>query len=325
MFVILMVSLRPDAQIVDRAPTGTTNILPVEGGGIEMKIDSITPLNELIGRLNDDWKFIETGKGYWIGYTNDMFSIACRGDGAISALVHFFKTTTKRQGKVGALYTLHLIGIQRKIAGRFVERFVDTKARSALLGLLNEKDYVYTIVGLLMRNPWPSDIPRFFEILKEEKDDKVIWPIVNALNRYHIQGNPVNSLLPDILNHLEIKLTIEDEHTLEPGFDFNAQIKEALRVFHNRYPEIIGVEEKLYDEDLAPHYTIQLSSALSIRELLSSLNIEPGSPFNYNQIGCRVQYYLEGNKLYFCTIKTAQSRLNQWWAKLPENVKKKFK
>ena len=46
-------------QVLDVAPTGKQNVLPVEGGGVRMKIDSITPLNKSIDRLNDNWSFLE--------------------------------------------------------------------------------------------------------------------------------------------------------------------------------------------------------------------------------------------------------------------------
>jgi hypothetical protein len=101
----LLVKTNLNAQLVDRAPTGEKNRLPVEGGGITMKIDSLTPLPELINKLNGSWEFIETGKAYWIGYTNDMFSIASHGDEAVPALANFFKTTKNKSGKIGAIYS----------------------------------------------------------------------------------------------------------------------------------------------------------------------------------------------------------------------------
>lgn len=83
-----------------------------------MPIDSTTSLINLIDRLSGDWQFIETGKMYWIGYTNDMFSIAARGDSAIGPLVKVVETSSKLKERLGAIYTLHLIGIDRSIKGR---------------------------------------------------------------------------------------------------------------------------------------------------------------------------------------------------------------
>jgi hypothetical protein len=311
-------------QVLDVAPTGRQNILPVEGGGIHIKIDSITPLNKLINRLNGDWHFLETGKGYWIGYTEDMFSIASRGDVAIQALTNFFINTQSKKGKIGAIYTLHLIGINREIVGRFYEKFINPAARKALLKLLYQPEFTYPIIELLMRDPWKSDVPFLFEILQSDANEEACWPIVNALNRYKIDL-PITSNLSDSLRDLSIRLKVENENTLENDFDFSGQIKEALKKFKSQYPDKINVEEKLFDDDLSKYYKTKLSSNLSISDFLSSLGIERNNPFSYSDIGCKIQYLVDNGKLYFCTIETARQRLINWWKNLSLDEKNKFK
>jgi hypothetical protein len=120
------------SQITDVAPSGRQNYLAVEGGGWKMKIDTTTSLDSLIGGLSKNWQFIETGKMYWIGYTEDMYSIAARGDIAIQPLIDVLQNSSNSYAKYGAIYCLHLIGINRTIVGRFTEKFVNTKARAAL-------------------------------------------------------------------------------------------------------------------------------------------------------------------------------------------------
>lgn len=311
-------------QVLDVAPTGRQNILPVEGGGIKMKIDSITSLNKLIDRLNSNWSFLETGKGYWIGYTEDMFSIASRGKIAIPALMEFIKNKNGKKAKIGAIYTLHLIGIDRQIVGRFEEEFVNPEARSSLLKLLPQPEFTYTATKLLMRDPWKSDVPYLFEILQSEADDETCWPIINSLNRYRIPELPITNHLTDSLQHLSIRLKVENENTLERNFDFTGQIKEALKEFKNRYPDKINVEEKLFDVELSKYYKTKLSSSLSISNFLSSLAIAQNYPFSYLDIGCAMQYYIENGKLYFCTINTARQRLINWWKDLSVEEKNKF-
>ena len=93
MILTFLLSQNLFGQVYDVAPTGRENILPVEGGGIRMKIDSTAPISELINRLNSIWQFLETGKLYWIGYTEDMFSIAARKDAAIQPLLNFIDTS----------------------------------------------------------------------------------------------------------------------------------------------------------------------------------------------------------------------------------------
>lgn len=326
-FTILIFLLNQSlfGQTLDRAPTGKQNILPVEGGGIRMKTDSLTPLNKLIERLNANWNFLETGKGYWIGYTEDMFSIASRGNKAIPALSDFFRNTQSKKGKIGAIYTLHLIGIDRQIAGRFYETFVNPAARSALLKLLTQSKFTYSIMELLMRDPWKSDVPYLFKILQSGVNEETCWPIINALNRYKIFDLPITSNLPDSLQDLSIRLKVKNENTLEHHFDFSGQIKEALKEFRFRYPEKVIIEEKLFDDDLSKYYKTKLSSTLSISNFLTSLGIDSNNPFGYSQIGCKIQYYIDNGKLYFCTINTARQRLVNWWNNLSVDEKNKFK
>ena len=310
-------------QVIDVAPMGRQNILPVEGGGIRMKIDSITPLNKLIARLNDDWSFLETGKGYWIGYTQDMFSIASRGDSAIPVLMEFFNSTQNKKGKLGAIYTLHLIGINRQIVGRFEEKFINPEARSALLKLLPQPEFTYAVTELLMRDPWKSDIPYLFEILQSGANEETCWPIINSLKRYKISEVPITSYLVDSLRTLSIRLKADNETILDPDFDFNGQIKEALKEFRKRYPDKIKVEEELFNDELSVYYKTRLERSLSISDFLRGLAIDRDYFFSYSKIGCKIQYYVQNGKLYFCTVNTARQRLINWWRGLPVEVRDK--
>jgi len=80
--------------------------IPIQGGGIKMKLDSITPLNELIPQLRTNHKLYETYKGYWIGYNDLMFSIAVHGDSAIDPLLTFIDTTNTIEAKYVGILTL---------------------------------------------------------------------------------------------------------------------------------------------------------------------------------------------------------------------------
>jgi len=111
---------------------------------------------------------------------------------------------------------------------------------------------------------------------------------------------------------------------LEPDFDFNGQIKEALRAFKKRYPGKIEVEEKLFSDELSKYYKTKMSGTLSIGYFLNSLAIARNDPFSYLDIGCKIQYYVEDKVLYFCTINTARERLVNWWKALPVEEKNKF-
>ena len=109
-FLTLLLSTNLSAQwVTDVPPNGLKNIRAVEGGGIPAKIDSITPLNDLMDCLDLDWRLEETGKGYWIGYTDEMYSLATRCDTSVQALLDFISRSKTEDGKIGAIYTIHLI------------------------------------------------------------------------------------------------------------------------------------------------------------------------------------------------------------------------
>ena len=110
--------------ILDVAPTGRQNYLAVEGGGIKINVDTISKLDDLINKTDGKWKFIETGKAYWIGYTTDMFSIASRKSSAIKPLLKFIDTTKNFHGRLGAVYSLHLIGIDSEIKEDFMKNSI---------------------------------------------------------------------------------------------------------------------------------------------------------------------------------------------------------
>ena len=112
-------------------PKGKYAHRPTEGSGMEVPIDTVTALDTLIHRLNRKWYFVETGKAYYIGYTDDMYSIAAHGETAIEPLMQFLRASSSPQSKYGVVYTLHLIGINSVVAGRYYEEFKKQKSPSS--------------------------------------------------------------------------------------------------------------------------------------------------------------------------------------------------
>ena len=141
-------------------------------------------LDSLIKRFDTDWQLKETGKAYWIGYTDEMYAIASNEDAAINKLVDYINSTHNLHGRIGAVYCLHLIGIDSKVVGRYVEKFVNTNARNALLSLINQQDLTDLIISLLARDPWQSDLPVLSQMLKSGTNKTLI----NALFRYWIDA-----------------------------------------------------------------------------------------------------------------------------------------
>jgi hypothetical protein len=320
LFWLLLLSFKGNSfaqhTYIDRAPSGRVNYLPVEGGSIHMPIDSTTSLRDLIDRLSGKWEFIETGKGYWIGYTNDMFSIAARGNSAIGPLVAVVENSTIEKARLGAIYTIHLIGIQRKIVGRFSESFVDTNARKALLYLLRYPGLQPTIMELLIRDPWKSDVPDLIGLLK--KSDSDCWAVVDGLCQYKITNIPIRQKIPDNLKNIELKLRYSNPNVLEPDFDFEGQLHEILDSLIALKNDSIVVEPALLDQPLSGNWRTKLGYAkpgsrflwLSVGSFLDTRFLSL-----FWELGNKFQYYVDGGKLYICSANTSKKRWIDWWTK----------
>ena len=175
-------------------PITTPNIRLYEGGWCEVEINWETPLGELLGRLEQDWEWDFTGKGYWIGYTQDMYSIAARKNKAIEPLKELGKRTESSKTKYGVIATLHLIGINSTIAGRNYEIFTNGYARLALLDMLGDPETDWLILRLISRDPWYTDISYLMNYLSKPMED--YSTVLAILQRYQFPDFPFNQPLP---------------------------------------------------------------------------------------------------------------------------------
>jgi hypothetical protein len=308
--VFLVLTSSSFGQVIDRAPSGRQNYLAAEGGGWRVNIDTTTSLDSLLARLYKEWDFVETGKGYWIGYTNDMFSIAARGDSAIEPLLHIAKESTNEKARVGAVYSLHLIGINRTIAGRMTENFVDRNARLALLQLLKIPDLQKTIMLLLIRDPWVSDLPHIMEAMEACTADCLV--LTNGLTRYQIDSLPIHQTIPDNIQNISFKLTSSKPHVSKAkaglGGGFEATIKEVLSTIKRSGNQLIEIEDTLFKLDLTGTITNTTKNSIDVGSFLHFMD------FDDNLYAARsLHYYLEGGKLYICSPMTAQKRVIYWW------------
>jgi len=335
------------AQVTDIPPNAKPNYRAVTGGSIKVKIDTVSSLTTLINKLDSNWEFIETGKMYWIGYTDDMYSIAIYKDSAIEPLVEHFHSTKSEKGKYGVIYTLHLIGIESSIAGRFIEEFKNKNARQALLQLATDKKYTGVIVSLLARDPWKTDLPALVELLK--RDNHSI-ELVNAIFRYTTipyKENDVpfrqsipqsidtfNVLMQDSLMVFQIgtliKISKQEANKIEKGSSGNRQI---LAV--NNKPSVIvqlgyGATITYWKFILNDHEIQKINSYFkcSPQELIAytcepietfldrflSLSWEKIDPFSYMGLGGRFQHYIENNNLIICTIEQSAKRWLEYFA-----------
>jgi hypothetical protein len=303
----------------DVPPTGKVNYLPVEGGSIKIKIDSVTPLNKLIDKLNDSWELIETGKAYWIGYTDNMFSIAAKQSKAITPLLDLIDTCQSYHTKLGALYTLHLIGIDSRIEGRFIETFSNMEARRALLLQLKKPELRRVTVSLLIRDPKLSDIPEIIKILKADTTD--CWELNNFITQFAIDL-PIHQNIPEsFFKFLELDYTEDLENNLELKIDSLMQI--VFQLNSGKIEIDSNILYKSYWKPLlsnsATHYMNENKLWINLTHFLyKSTNVD------YIDIGSELQYYFDGIKIHICTQKTAKERLIKWWNDLDSKSQENF-
>jgi hypothetical protein len=329
-FILALGFFNSSAQVLDAAPSGHQNILAVEGGGIPMKIDSTTPLDSLIARLKGHWRLIETGKAYWIGYTNDMFSIAARGDSCIQPLLDLIEANPDSYVTYGAVYTLHLLGIDRRIAGRFYEEFTNVKARKALLSLLKYPNLHEQVVALLVRDPWVSDIPVLIQRLFISITD--CGNIIKGLNCYYLPSKdvPVDTMRlfpPDAFERL---VKIQNG----PAIDI---IKLYLKVCGITDPDSIYIEHSLLEKwGSTGYYDAWAFNDPTLRKgeknkfLEGVVDAIRGRQEVFDMGGWLLgdesdeHYYIRNGKLYVCSAYTARNKWREWWLRQTEEQKKKY-
>ncbi|MEM1221683.1 MAG: hypothetical protein AAGH40_02895 [Verrucomicrobiota bacterium] len=280
-----------------------------EGQWIPATIDTAASLETLISRLEDEWSLRFTGKGQYIGYTDDMFSIAQYGEKAIPPLLKLIQMSDNPHARVGAAYTLHLIGIERTVFGGFVEDFRNQAARDALLSLVNKHGLQKLTMELLMRDPWPYDVPFLFEALQEAEGSA--WPISKALFRYNLQDIPFRQK-----DQIHVAGLMEMKITIPAGGNLN----DLLANMEKETSRAIVIEDGLLDAWLfgsepgngSWRFGGDGHSKSSVAKILERY-VGEGKPFNYTDLGNRVDLFAYRGGVFICSPSSMKDRWIQWW------------
>jgi hypothetical protein len=299
-----------------------------EGGSVFVNIDTTTSLENLIKKLSGNWQLIETGKGYWIGYSDDMFSIAAHKDGAIKPLVSYFNSTNSNNAKTGVIYSLHLIGIESKIVGRFVENFKDTSARQALLNLAYHKEYTSLIISLLARDPWKSDLPTLTKLLES---NSINLELINALFRYTKDDFPFRQTISESLDTINIFLQdstgitkigkLVTTYREKKGDDFKkvnnmknvvVQWGDSLERIFRKLVILPGKIKKVQDYFNCSKSQLEKGSCQILNDLLLNcflLSKDKVNVFSFDhQNNDKFQYYVDNSNLIICTAQQTRLR-----------------
>lgn len=322
-------------RILDIGPSGRPNERAVIGGSQPVEIETNVPLAVLIKRLEGNWKEEVTTKGYWIGYTDDMFSIAAHGEDAIAPLLNFIKNTSSEKAHYGALLSLHLIGIESTIAGRFYEEFKSEKVRAAFYGLLENPKLRDQVLLLLVRDPWPTDLPHVFKLLTTVPDENC-RPTVNGLFRYSL-GNPAfGGTLSEEAEGAQVVL-VQKNATVDIGTmrvitrELPGESSVRINQINNTDKNIViqsgkgrkgWVVWKFQDPAEArnrflPHYSDRdvhavVGEALRNDQTFTFRYCDLDDPFNYSVVGTNV---------YIISPAAAKVRWLDWWKQLSDEQK----
>lgn len=284
--------------------------IPVEGSRIYMKIVSKSTIEELIPRLITNHELYETGKGYWIGYDDLMFSIAVHSDSAITPLLNFIDTTNCNDAKIAALYTIHLIGINCEIQGRTYEEFVNLKARDALFKLLAQNDYLKTdAIRLLIRDPRESDVPKLFDILDSTATD--YWQITSGLLRYDLKDKPFAQEVPQELLEKKIKLKNRID------FPEKELFRVIMREFSRKYSRFVKVEKILYEYN----YQMPIRIGVENNEITLGYMTDLCTLTDYCSISPNFQYSYKNGKIKFFSAQTTKNIWLDWWKNQRDSYK----
>jgi hypothetical protein len=300
------------AQTDSDAYYGNKYIAARMGGGRVVSVDTITPLYELIKKLEKPWDFNETFKAYWIGYTDDMYSIARYKDKAIEKLTDFIDTSHNPHARVGALYTLHLIGINFRVVGRFSEDFESQNARNALLKYLDDDALNETVVVLIKRDPWLSDIPKIMQYLSGENHD--YSKILVALQRYEFDGKPLEQKVTDSIFKKEVfvndanftglhstKTLISFQRALAPYFIIDKEITETAE-----WQKAVN----------SPTSEGTMTNKLSFNFIIESSKI-----FSYCDYEPAYDYVFTDHTIEVIGQEKARQIWLEWWQGLPQSEK----
>jgi hypothetical protein len=234
-----------------------------------------------------------------------MYSIAAHGDEAIAPLLALAASTKSEHTKVGVAWTVHLIGIDRRIAGRFYEKFRNAKARQALLSLLGDPQLQESVLLLLVRDPWPSDLPELFRQLAT--DTPHAWGFVKALDRYGIRGAPVHQTLPaDVAKRgCGAQWEVNDR--------FGAMVRALKRSLGKQF---------VVDQDLhAPPRNPRVRGFGGMVGADVGMALETFVDSSYSTLGYRMEYYLDGDTVHLCSVDTARARWLAWYEEHRGDIK----
>lgn len=312
-FIVLIIGLSASAQTDSNSAFDSRNYLAVEGGGYKVPIDSVTTLPQLVSKLATDWKLVMTGKAYYIGYTDDMFSIANHGNQAIPLLTHFIDTTNTAKAKIGALLVLHLIGINSTIAGRVFEEFKNKNAREALLKYLGDTSLHNNVLSLLMRDPWLTDIPTFMAYLELPERDYA--KALSALRRYEINNPPLNQPISGSVFQKRVKYKTTGRYRSEQ--------MHGLISFQKKLEKHLIIDNEITNSTKWANSVKELSIEKTSTQSISVIHYFYAGFGSFSDFSDLFDYSFDGKTVTVYGPLKAREIWLSWWKSIPKDEKER--
>ena len=310
--LLLIIRLSASAQSDSGRRSDWRNHRSTEGSGMDVPIDTVTPLPQLINKLTTDWKFVMTGKAYWIGYTDDMFSIANHGNEAIPLLTGFIDTIHSVKAKEGAIYTLHLIGINSTIVERFFEEFKNRDARNALLKYIGDTELTTTVAYLLNRNPWQTDIPKLMAYLEVPGRD--YSKVLSALRMYEVNNSPLHQTISGTIFQRRVRIKTTDYNGIKQVY--------ALAKFQKKFKKNFIVDKEITSSREWTNSFKELSAGKIVRKSASVIAcLKTDYLSSYCGYSEQYDYSFDGNTVTVYGPSKARGIWLDWWKNISQKEK----
>lgn len=269
-------------------------------------LNTKTSLSELIQKLESPDALVILEDTDAVVYTDTMYSIASYKEKAIEPLINFIHLTNLYSAKYAAVLTLHLIGLESTVISRFHEEFKNKQARKALLELLSYQELQPSILKLLIKDPWSTDIPYFMGYLKKEGVNN--WIFIKVLQKYNILTRPVHQEIPIDLGRINCDSNLTSSQVNTETFETGLleQIVLQTNLLSNADSRRFKIEHDLFNEHIIGD--IIIDSDGDFGGLLAALT-ECGD----NYFGINLEYYYENGVVTLCSMKTAKTRWLDWY------------
>jgi hypothetical protein len=289
---------------------------------IKITIDSRSSLDTLICLLSKDRGIHINNDRFYPGYTPLIFSIAYHKTKAIAPLLSLAETTKDLAVRYNIMLALNLIGINSTITGHYTENFVNKQSRKALLSMLKYQDIKNNVLHTLLKDPWQSDVPALFLAMKNDTSNS--YSIQCALIRYLIKDFPIRQKIPSWADSVTLTAPyLIRSHQVQLDAVCKIMLSDIVMLHLPNLQVENHIRRKTWHIFSTPQ-DCKYHNGMITTSLTAYINNVSGLDYS-STVTNEFQYYVAGNKLFFCSSETTKKILLNWWDSIPESIKMSFR